>query len=144
MQNFLRVRLYLGNLSFSSTRLLSLGFPSQFYNVCIKYASSKAPRKISAISLPQTQLHPGCYHLVSLAVIVPMPSHTSGHSQMFCPLSAAPLTHHHWNSHLTFSKAQTSSCEHRSKLRALGRAAQSKGHHPCATVPRAKDTCSEA
>lgn len=135
MQNLLWVRLYLGNLIFSNTRPLSLGFPYQFCNVYIKYAGSKAPRKISTISLPQIQLHPGCYHLVSLAVIGLVPPRSPGHSQMFfCPLSTALLTQHHWNRHPTCSWAQTSSCGHRSKLLALGRAAQAKGqlpHPPC-------------
>lgn len=45
MQNLLWVRLCLGNLSFSNTRLLSPGFPYQTYNVCIKYAGSKADIK---------------------------------------------------------------------------------------------------
>lgn len=135
MLNSYGVRLSLGNLIFSNTRPLSLGLPCHLCNVCVKYAGSKAPRKRSAISVSQTQLHPGCYHLVSLAVTVPVPPHSSGHSQMFfCPLSTALLTHHQWNSHLTCSWAQTSSCGHRSKLLALGRAAQAKeqlSHPPC-------------
>lgn len=36
MQSFLWVRLHLGKLFFSNTRPLSLGFPYQFQNVCIK------------------------------------------------------------------------------------------------------------
>lgn len=144
MQNLLGWDCILENFSLAT---LSLWLPYQFYNVCINYAASKAPRKkISAISLPQTQLHPGCYHLVSLAVIILVPLHTPGHSEMFfCPLSTTLVTQHHWSSHTTCFWAQTSSCEDRSKPWSWAELHRPRGNFsiPRGTVSRAKDTCPE-
>lgn len=77
MQNLLRVRLYLGNVCFGNTRSPSLGFPYQFH-VYAKHAGSRPLREIAAISLPETLLHPGSYHLVSLGVTDLVPPHTMG------------------------------------------------------------------